>query len=230
MIQPSFPLRTGGGVSGSRTSVPPSSSLRKGIPPGGAPPTSPRASRTLPRPPSVREGRNPEGRPEPCGKGEPAGPTPLPPGESAGPSARPPRSSPHRRHSCEGGNPEGRGCGNRRASHRRSRLRGNPVGARRGASPLSYFPHPPSSYRRKPVSRGAPGGGTPPPTHIAGALRDSVRPEPVEGFPPPPAAPARPAHPNRRSRTTPSVIPAKAGIQRGRGGVVRPKGNRRAWG
>ena len=76
--------------------------------------------------------------------------------------------------------------------------------ARRGgvsASPTS--PHPPSSYRRKPVSRGAPGGSTPPPTHIAGALRTlSVRPEPVEG----PSTTKRsplPPHPD----TTPSRDP-----------------------
>ncbi len=67
--------------------------------------------------------------------------------------------------------------------HRRSRESRYPgQGPARGRLRLSYFPHPPSSYRRKPVSRGAPGGGTPPPTHIAGALRTlSVRPEPVEG-------------------------------------------------
>ena len=91
--------------------------------------------------------------------------------------------------------------------HRRSRLRGNPgQGPGAGPSPSLELPapaivvpakagiqrcagrphaptnpHPPPSYRRKPVSRGAPSGGTPPPTHIAGALRDSVRPEPVEG-------------------------------------------------
>ena len=47
-----------------------------------------------------------------------------------------------------------------------------------------------------------PGGRTPLPTHIAGALRDSVRPEPVEGFPPPPRSPRASPHP-------PTVVPRK---------------------
>ena len=109
--------------------------------------------------------------------------------------------------------------------HRRSRESGNPgQGRGAGPSPSRVLPRPEGpSYRRKPVSRGAPGGDTkpasgpapptPPPTHIAGALRDSVRPEPVEGPSPTRSPPAR------RSRT-PSVIPAKAGIQRG--GVRQP--------
>ena len=123
-------------------------------------------------------------------------------------------------HSCEGRS-RGAGCGNPtqprlvckrpRSPHRRSRESGNP-GQGRGAGPpppLELPPHPPPSYRRKPVSRGAPGGGTfAPPTHIAGALRDSVRPEPVEG----PSATTSP----RASRTPPPPSFPKAGTQ-GRG-------------
>ena len=89
--------------------------------------------------------------------------------------------------------------------------------------------HPPSSYRRKPVSRGARHGASPsPPSHpphpTVRALPASVRPEPVEGPPTPPAAPPivvphrypevrqagdppspsspppRPPHPSRRAR------------------------------
>ena len=79
--------------------------------------------------------------------------------------------APHARHSCEGRNPEVRG---------------------EGPSPsLIPNPHrtthpPPPSYRRKPVSRGAWRGASPPnasPHPITRAPPKSVRPEPVEACP-----------------------------------------------
>ena len=96
------------------------------------------------------------------------------------------------------------------------------AGARQGAvSPSRRSPTPPPSYRRKPVSRGAGhlhqrhGRCTRAPNPTANTLTKSVRPEPVEGPPPTP-------HQHSSFSHTPIVLPAKAGIQRGRESTQPP--------
>ena len=79
---------------------------------------------------------------------------------------------------------------------------------------------PSSSYRRKPVSRGAPGGAPPPkpPSHpqlpVVGAVREP--PVPPQRDPhPTTSSPRRPPPPSSFPHSPTSVIPAKAGTQRG---------------
>ena len=109
--------------------------------------------------------------------------------------------APPPRHSCEGRNPEGR-CAPVR-----------PEGNRRGNGRRAGCPH----HRLPSMTPQAP-------TQCAGALRDSVRPEPVEACPEgtrrgPPARIilAKATTPLRSALAVPApsrVIPAKAGIQR----------------
>ncbi len=146
-----------------------------------------------------------------------AGPSP--------PNHKQPRHTPHlHRRSRERGNPgQGRGAGRLRppshpplpiARALPDTVRPEPVeGPHRHQHPPPPRT-PPSSYLRKPVSRGARRGAPPPkpPSHpplpIARALPESVRPEPVEG----PLTTSNPRH----TPHPPIVVPANAGIQ-GRG-------------
>ena len=89
-----------------------------------------------------------------------------------------------------------------------------PLTTEQAPQPTPPAAHPPSSYRRKPVSRGARRGAPPPkpPSYpqlpVVGAVRE------------PPVPPQRDPHPTtsspRRHPTPPIVVPANAGIQ-GRG-------------
>ena len=123
---------------------------------------------------------------------------------------------------CEGRNPEGRGT----PTTNPRRILGTPKPRRRGDSRIarpakagpsphnhqhSPTPTPPSSYRRKPVSRGAQSGASPSPTHpsqgrfpnpFALSLSKPVL-RALEGGPPPPAAPASPPHPRPRRNHPP---------------------------
>ena len=87
--------------------------------------------------------------------------------------------------------------------HRRSRESGNPgQGRGAGASPSPVIPAPhPRVIPGRQESRGESGGAPPPTYPVAGALRESVRAEPVEGSPSPPAHPdTSPWRPSQRPR------------------------------
>ncbi len=169
---------------------------------------------------------------------------PSPSGGRSGWGSVPPHTP--TRHSCEGRNPEGRDrwvslppwgkvrMGERppstscvtpaKAGIQRGGIAGypSPLGGRLGWG--SVPPPPLASYRRKPVSRGTGRLGHPPFPSIptAGALRNSARPEPVEGSPlhhqrlsfshaPRTAQPPTPPHPPVRRLRTPAHAPGTRG-------------------